>query len=56
MIRVAIFGLGQLEREYPNAPAVPELLNYYRSVLENGTDGSPQISQRLGAPQVTERA
>lgn len=45
MIGTAIAGLEELQRAHPGSPAIPELINFYRSVLQSGQDGSPQISR-----------
>jgi hypothetical protein len=45
LMETAIKGFEDLHRLYPRSPAFPELINYYRSILQRGEDGTPAIVQ-----------
>ncbi len=48
LIETAIRGYEELRTKYPSSPALPELINYYRSILQRGEDGTPAIVQAPG--------
>ncbi len=43
IIEYTIENLVALQSRYPTSSSVPELINFYRSLLKNGTDGSPHL-------------